>query len=91
MNGKPCAYREHRLVAIEEHQAWEVLNASFGQLRLVPSGNVLGIDTAAALRTARARGLDESTVSELLQAAEVGLIEAINEKGGELMVRARHE
>ena len=51
----------------------------------------MGIDTAAALRTARARGLDESTVSELLQAAEVGLIEAINEKGGELMVRARHE
>jgi len=55
-----------------------VLNASLGQLRFAPSGHVLGIDMTAALRIARARGFDEGTVSELLQAAEAGLIEAMN-------------
>ena len=34
----------------------------------------------AALGIARARGFDESVISELLQAAEAGLIEALNEK-----------
>lgn len=55
-----------------------MLNASLGQLRFAPSGHVLGIDMTAALRIARARGFDEGTVSELLQAAEAGLIEAMN-------------
>jgi len=55
-----------------------VLNASLGQLRFAPSGHVLGIDMTAALRIARARGFDEGTVSEVLQAAEAGLIEAMN-------------
>ena len=57
-----------------------MLTASLGQLRIAPSGHVLGIDTVAALGTARARGFDEAVVSELLQAAEAGLIEAMNEK-----------
>ncbi len=34
----------------------------------------------AALGIARARGFDESVISELLQAAEAGLIEAMNDK-----------
>ncbi len=57
-----------------------MLTASLGQLRLAPTGHVLGIGTAAALRTARVRGFDEAVISELLQAAEAGLIEAMNEK-----------
>ena len=65
---------------MEEHQAWEVLTASFGQLRIVASGRVVGIDMTAALGIARARGFDESVISELLQAAEAGLIEAMNDK-----------
>ena len=65
---------------MEEHQAWEILNASLGQLRIAPSGRVLGIDMTAALRIARARGFDEAVISELLQAAEAGLIEAMNDK-----------
>ena len=80
MNGEPCPYREHAAVALEEHQAWEVFTASLGQLRITPSGHVLGIDMTAALGTARARGFDEGVISELLQAAEVGLIEAMNGK-----------
>ena len=80
MNGEPCPYREHALLMLEEHQAWEVFTASLGQLRITPSGHVLGIDMTAALGIARARGFDESVISELLQAAEAGLIEAVNDK-----------
>ena len=65
---------------MEEHQAWDVLTASLGQLRIAPSGRVLGIDMTAALGIARARGFDESVISELLQAAEAGLLEAMNDK-----------
>ena len=68
---------------MEEHQAWEVFTASLGQLRIAPSGRVLGIDMTAALGIARARGFDEGVISELLQAAEGGLIEAMNEKDGD--------
>ena len=37
----------------------------------------------AALGIARARSFDEAVVSELLQSAEAGLIEAMNEKDGD--------
>ena len=57
-----------------------MFTASLGQIRIVPPGRVLGIDMTAALRIAQARGFDEGVVSELLQAAEAGLIEAMNEK-----------
>ena len=57
-----------------------MLTASLGQLRIVASGRVVGIDMTAALGIARARGFDESVISELLQAAEAGLIEAMNDK-----------
>ena len=80
LNGEPCPYQKHAPVALEEHQAWEVFTASLGQLRVAPSGRVLGVDMTAALGTARARGFDEAVVSELLQAAEAGLIEAMNDK-----------
>ncbi len=68
---------------MEENQAWEVFTASLGQLRVVASGRVMGIDVTAALGIARARGFDESVISELLQAAEAGLIEAMNDKDSE--------
>ena len=57
-----------------------MFTASLGQLRIAASGRVVGIDMTAALGIARARGFDESVISELLQAAEAGLIEAMNEK-----------
>ncbi len=57
-----------------------MLTASLGQLRIVAAGRVLGIDMTAALGIARARGFDESVISELLQAAEAGLLEAMNDK-----------
>jgi hypothetical protein len=54
--------------------------ACLGQLRLAPSGHVIGIGMTAAIKTAEARGYDLRVVSELLQAAENGLVEAMNQK-----------
>jgi hypothetical protein len=39
--------------------------------------NVVGIDMGAALRTGPARGFDVAALSELLPAAEAGLVEAL--------------
>ena len=47
-------YREHALISRQEHEAWDVLLASQGQLRLVLSGRVIGIDIDAALSIAAA-------------------------------------
>jgi hypothetical protein len=54
-----------------------VLLACQGQLRLAPSGRVLGIDLDAALKIGAARCYNLAVVSELLPAAEAGLVEAL--------------
>jgi hypothetical protein len=66
------------LISHEEHEAWDVLLACQGQLRLAPSGHVIGIDMDAALGLAAARGCDLAALSELLPAAEAGLVEAFS-------------
>ena len=50
-----------------------------GQLRVAPSGHVTGIDMTTALGIAEARRYNVAVVSELLQAAEAGMVEVINE------------
>jgi hypothetical protein len=62
----------------QEHEAWDVLLACQGQLRLAPSGQVIGIDLDAALRIGAARGCNLAVLSELLPAAEAGLAEAFS-------------
>jgi hypothetical protein len=57
-----------------------VLSACLGQLRFTPSGHVAGINMNAALKIAEARGFEPGVISELLSAAENGLIEAMNQK-----------
>jgi hypothetical protein len=61
----------------QEHEAWDVLLACQGQLRLAPSGHVIGIDMDAALKIGAARGCDLEVLSELLPAAEAGLVEVL--------------
>jgi hypothetical protein len=73
-----CPYREHALISRQEHEAWDVLLACQGQIRLAPSEHVIGIDMAAALKIGAARGHDLAVLSELLPAAEVGMIEALS-------------
>jgi hypothetical protein len=72
-DGPLCPYREHALISRQEHEAWDVLLACQGQLRLAPSGHVIGIDMNAALKISAARGCDLAVLS----AAEAGLVEAI--------------
>ena len=52
-DGQRCPYREHALISRQEHEAWDVLLACQGQLRLAPSGHVVGIDLDAALKIRR--------------------------------------
>jgi hypothetical protein len=66
------------LISRQEQEAWIVLLACQGQLRLAPSGHVIGIDMDAALRMAEAQGCDLAALSELLPAAEAGLVEALS-------------
>jgi hypothetical protein len=65
------------LITHQEHEAWDVVLACQGQLQFAPSGHVTGIDVDAALRLAGARGYDLAVLSELLAAAEAGLVEAL--------------
>jgi hypothetical protein len=65
------------LISPQEHEAWEVLLACQGQMRLAPGGHVIGIDMDVALSVARARGCDLGTLSELLPAAEAGVVETL--------------
>ena len=76
-DGRLCPYREHALISQQEHEAWDVLLACQGQLRLAPSGHVIGIDISTALRLGAARGCDRAVLSELLPAAEAGMVEAL--------------
>lgn len=54
-----------------------------GQLRLAPSGHVIGIDMNVALSLASTRGYDLPVLSALLPAAEAGLVEALSTAGGQ--------
>lgn len=55
--------------------------ASLGQLRLSPSGHVVGLGVDAALQIAQMRGYDTATVSELLQEAEAAIVPLLNDNG----------
>jgi hypothetical protein len=66
------------LISHQEHEAWEIIIACQGQLRLAPTGHVIGIDMDVVLSLASARGgCDLAVLSELLPAAEAGLVEAL--------------
>jgi hypothetical protein len=65
------------LISRQEHEAWDVILACQGQLRLAPDGHVIGIDMSTALKIGAARGSDLAALSELLPDAEVGLVEAL--------------
>jgi hypothetical protein len=54
-----------------------VVLAAQGQLRLGPSGLLIGIDLGVALKMAAARGHDIKILSEVLPAAEAGMVEAL--------------
>ena len=51
-----------------------------GQLRIAPSGGVIGWDMGAALALASALGICRMAVAELLPAIEAGMVRKINEQ-----------
>lgn len=53
--------------------------ASLGQLRVAPSGRVIGLGIGTALQIAHMRGYDTATVSELLQEAEAAIVPLLND------------
>ena len=55
-----------------------MLLACQGQIRLAPSGQVIGINMDAVLHLGAARGCDIVVMTELLPAAEAGLVEALS-------------
>jgi hypothetical protein len=65
------------LISRQEHEAWDALLACQGQLRLAPSGHMIGIDLGAALELAAVRGCDLAVLAELVPAAEAGFVEAL--------------
>jgi hypothetical protein len=65
------------LISQQEHEAWEILLACQGQLRLAPSGNAIGLEMNIALGLGAARGFELAVLSELLPTAEAGLVEAL--------------
>jgi hypothetical protein len=65
------------LISRQEYEAWDVFLACQGQLRVAPGGHVIGIDMDPAFRITAARGGDVVVLSELLPAAEAGLVEAL--------------
>jgi len=66
------------LISQQEHEAWDVLLTCQGQLRLAPTGHLIGIDMDAALKLGAARDPDIAVLSELLPAAEAGLVDALS-------------
>jgi hypothetical protein len=79
--GKRCPYIETVPVSFEGWQAWDVALKCMGQLRLMPmGGGVSGLDFTAAFACGRALGYDLAALAELLQAAEAGMVAAINDR-----------
>jgi len=76
------------LISRQEHEAWDVLLACQGQVRLAPSGHVVGIDMDGAVTLATARGYDLAVLSELLPAAEAGFVEALCAAGVDRPIEA---
>ena len=75
--GERCPYSEHAPQTIQEQQAWEIIEACTGQLRLTPSGHVLGLDMGVVLQMIEARAFDNEPVIELVQEGEKGIVAAL--------------
>lgn len=57
---------------------WDLALACTGQLRVAPSGAVLGFDHAAVLAMAAAHDVQTAAMAILLPAIEMALVDAVN-------------
>ena len=65
---------------MEGWQVWDLVARLGGQLRVTPSGGVIGWDLGAALALASALGICRMAVAELLPAIEAVMVRKINEQ-----------
>ncbi len=61
-------------------QLWDLVGRLGGQLRVSPSGSVIGWDMDTALAMARALGVPGVAVAELLPPIEAVMVAKLNER-----------
>jgi len=61
-------------------QVWDLVGRLSGQMRVTPSGGIIGWDMTAALALARALGVPGVAIGELLPAIEAVMVTRINER-----------
>jgi len=61
-------------------QVWDLVGRLGGQLRVAPSGGIIGWDMGAALALARALGVPGVVVAEWLRAIEAMMVAKLNER-----------
>ncbi len=69
----------HRPQTWEGWQVWHLATRLGGQVRAIP-GAVIGFDMTAALAMARASGVDEALVVEMLPEIEAAMVRRMNER-----------
>jgi len=65
---------------IEGVQVWDLVGRLGGQMRIAPSGGIIGWDMTAALALARALGVPRVAVAELLPAIETVMVAKLFER-----------
>ena len=78
-NDEQCPYFINSLQTVEGFEAWDVILRADTQLRIVPSGNVLGFDLPALLQVAEALGYGRQAFVSLIGSAEAGMLQGIRE------------
>jgi len=59
---------------------WDLIGRLAGQLRIAPTGGIIGWDMSAALALAAALGIDPAPVAELLPPIEAVMVRKITEQ-----------
>ena len=67
------------LQTVEGYEAWDVILRCDTQLKLVPSGNVLGFDLPARLQVADALGYSRQAFVSLVGSAEIGMLQGLKD------------
>jgi len=61
-------------------QIWDLVGRLGGQMRVAPSGGIIGWDIGAALALASALGIDPAPVAELLPPIEAVMVKKLFEQ-----------
>jgi len=61
-------------------QVWDLVGRLGGQMRVAPSGGIIGWDMGTALALARALGINPAPVAGMLPAIEAVMVAKLNER-----------